>query len=180
MFYRTVDPEIKLSLLHPHYADDLFKLIDIDREYLSQWLSWPAHTKTASDCESFAKQMLHSYADGKSMACCVHYQGTLVGTAGFNVIDHSLKRVEIGYWLASAYQGKGIVTRTCQKLIQIAFEELAIEKVQIAAAEDNLASRAVCERLGLSLEGIIKNSENLNGRIVNHAVYGKRNDALAD
>ena len=39
-------------------------------------------------------------------------------------------------------------------------------------ATENLASRAICERLGMKLEGIISNAENLNGRIVDHAIYG--------
>lgn len=47
-----------------------------------------------------------------------------------------------------------------------------MEKVEISAAVENAASRAVCERLGCELEGIITRNENLNGRIVDHAIYG--------
>ncbi|HIF9169539.1 TPA: GNAT family N-acetyltransferase, partial [Photobacterium damselae] len=39
-------------------------------------------------------------------------------------------------------------------------------------AIENKASRKVCERLGLTLEGIITRAENINGRVVDHAVYG--------
>lgn len=46
-----------------------------------------------------------------------------------------------------------------------------MDKIEISAATENLASRAVCERLGMKLEGIISNAENIDGRIVNHAVY---------
>ncbi|WP_432454898.1 GNAT family N-acetyltransferase [Agarivorans sp. QJM3NY_29] len=63
------------------------------------------------------------------------------------------------------------MTRVCKKLIDIAFDELQMHKVEISAATENLASRAVCERLGLKLEGVISNAENLNGRIVDHAIY---------
>ncbi len=178
MFSLKVDEEINLTLANPAYAERMFQLIEFDREYLSQWLSWPALTSKVSDCEAAATQMLHSYADGKSMTCYIFYQEQLVGVAGFNVINHALSLVEVGYWLASAHQGKGIVTRVCRKLISIAFEDLKLEKVQISAAEHNASSRAVCERLGFELEGMIKNAENLNGRIVNHAVYGRINNTL--
>ena len=47
-----------------------------------------------------------------------------------------------------------------------------MEKVEIEAAVENKLSRAVIERVGGTLEGIIKNAENLHGKIVDHAVYG--------
>ncbi|MGM3015922.1 GNAT family N-acetyltransferase, partial [Bacillus cereus group sp. BC329] len=75
-------------------------------------------------------------------------------------------------WLSSEYQGKGIVSKSVLKLVDLAFTELDMEKVQISAASENIPSRNVCERLGFSLEGIISRAENLNGRVVDHAVYG--------
>ena len=106
------------------------------------------------------------------MTCAIVYQDNIVGNCSFNSIDHDLKKVTIGYWLSKNQQGKGIVTQVVRKLIQIAFEELGMEKVEISAAVENAASRAVCERLGCELEGIITRNENLNGRIVDHAIYG--------
>ena len=50
-----------------------------------------------------------------------------------------------------------------------------MEKVQIAAADGNAKSRAVCERLGMKLEGIITNRERIGDRILNHAIYGIHN-----
>ena len=54
----------------------------------------------------------------------------------------------------------------------MAFTDLDMDKVEISAAEKNVASRKVCERLGFKLEGVITQAENINGRIVDHAVYG--------
>jgi ribosomal-protein-serine acetyltransferase len=51
-----------------------------------------------------------------------------------------------------------------------------MEKVQISAATQNKPSRAVCERLGFSLEGVITRAENLNGPVVDHAIYGLSRD----
>nr|WP_236798277.1 GNAT family protein [Aliivibrio fischeri] len=65
-----------------------------------------------------------------------------------------------------------IITRAVSKLIDIALTDLQLEKIQIAAGEHNLPSHKVCEYLGMTLEGIITNHENLNGRIINHAIYG--------
>jgi len=65
-----------------------------------------------------------------------------------------------------------IITRAVSKLVDIAFTDLQLKKIQIAVGEHNLPSCKVCERLGMTLQGIITNHENLNGRIINHAIYG--------
>ena len=94
-----------------------------------------------------------------------------MGTAGFNYINTSLKKAEIGYWLSEQAQGSGIMTRACKTLIDMAFTELDLDKIEVPVAIGNTASRAVCERLGMHVEGTITNAENLNGRIVDHIYY---------
>ncbi|POF57850.1 RimJ/RimL family protein N-acetyltransferase, partial [Vibrio vulnificus] len=42
------------------------------------------------------------------------------------------------------------------------------------AAKENTASRAVAERLGMSLEGIISRNEKVQDRVLDHAVYALR------
>ncbi|MCX4026567.1 GNAT family N-acetyltransferase [Endozoicomonas sp. SM1973] len=172
MFVLEVNKTIKLELVHPAIAQQLYKLVESNRAYLSEWLPWVSKAESIEDYESFIKQVLYDYAAGKKMACSILFEGKLVGVCGFNAIEPVLKRAEIGYWIASEYQGKGIVTQVCQKLIEIAFDYYNVDKVQISAAKDNIRSRAICERLGMNLEGIITNQENVKGKIVDHAIYG--------
>jgi ribosomal-protein-serine acetyltransferase len=74
--------------------------------------------------------------------------------------------------LAQPQQSKGIVSKAVGTMIEIAFTQLEMEKVQISVAKENSPSRRVCERLGFTLEGVITRAENLNGRVVDHAIYG--------
>ena len=46
-----------------------------------------------------------------------------------------------------------------------------MEKVQLTSGEYNLPSRTVAQRLGMTLEGIVTNTEKRNRRIMDHAVY---------
>jgi len=172
MFTLEVEKGLQLALIEPAFAAKYFEIVSREREYLGQWLAWPLHADGEAFFEGFVQKSLHDYADKKSLTCAMIFQGELVGNISFNSVNHSLKKVEIGYWLSKEYQGNGIVTKSVSKLIDMAFVEFAMEKVQISAAEGNRASRNVCERLGFSLEGIITRAENLNGRIVDHAVYG--------
>ena len=172
MFTMEVDQDIQLSLVEESFAEQYEALVKANYDYLKQWLAWPEFCQSADDFKGFVKKSLHDYADGKSLSCGLIYQGKLVGNISFNSIDPKLKKVEIGYWLSADYQGKGIITRACQHLIDYAFTQLDMQKVQISAAKDNQASRAVCERLGMTLEGIITHAEKVGDRILDHAIYG--------
>lgn len=176
LFKHMVDSEIQLVFLHESLAEDIFKLVDSDRTYLSKWLPWVNSTKSSDDTKQFIKDSISKYAKGTMMACAIEYQQNIVGLISYNLIDRSLQKVEIGYWLSSRYQGNGIITRSCKFLIDNAFEKLQVEKVQIRVAKDNMPSRKVCERLGLVLEGIISNSEKVNDQIYDHAVYSIKNN----
>ncbi len=172
MFRKAVDSDINLVFLQESLANDLYELVAHDREYLSKWLPWPPLTKSVDDTKSFIKRSIIDFAEGKSIVCAIEYQGRIVGVISYNAIYHSLKKVEIGYWISSHYQGHGIITRACRHMIEHAFNRMGMDKVEISAATGNSPSRNVCERLGMKLEGIIANAENLHGKIVNHAVYG--------
>lgn len=122
----------------------------------------------------FIQKSLIDYAKGKSLTCAIVFEGQVVGNISFNSISDTLKKVEIGYWLSQTYQGKGIVSRAVAKLTEIAFNEMEMTKVQIAAAVGNQPSRRVCERLGFQLEGVITQEEKINGCLLDHAIYGLR------
>ncbi|MHA7878926.1 MAG: GNAT family N-acetyltransferase [Saccharospirillum sp.] len=172
MFTRTVSQDIQLALVEPSFAQHYYAIVKAERDDLGQWLAWPRHADSEAFFAAFIQKALHDYAEGSAMTCAILFRGKLVGNISYNRISHALKKVEMGYWLSREARGKGIVTRSVHHLIDHAFTGLGMEKVQISAAVDNLASRKVCERLGFELEGIITRNENLNGKVVDHAVYG--------
>jgi ribosomal-protein-serine acetyltransferase len=165
MFTVEIDSELKLALVEPSFAQKYLDIISTQREYFSRWLVWPLHAKSEDFFLDFIKKSLIEYAEGKGMVCAIIYKGELVGNISFNTINQNLK-------IGENHQGNGIIAGAVSKLIDVAFFSLGLEKVQISAATDNLPNRKICERLGMKLEGIISNHENLNGRIIDHAIYG--------
>ena len=171
LFKLEVDKEIDLLFLQSSLANELYALVDSNREHLGQWLPWVKGTTSVTDIESFIERSVVGFSKGETLVCVIEYKGKLGGVIGYNKISKALKKVELGYWISSHLQGKGIINRACKKLIDQAFNELHMEKVEIRVATKNLSSRNVCKKLGCSLEGEVTNSESLNGNIVSHAVY---------
>lgn len=87
-------------------------------------------------------------------------------------VDRADRKTELGYWIAEDYQGRGIVTRAVRALIDHAFAVLNLNRVEIQAAQTNVRSRAIAEKLGFRLEGTLRQSEWADSRYLDHAVYG--------
>lgn len=172
MFTLNIGSDLQLAIVQPSFAQRYLDIVTAERAYLSKWLPWATHADNEAFFLAFIRKSLLGYAEGKSMTCAIIYQHTVVGNISFNSIDEELKKVEIGYWLSEQYQGLGIVTKAVSFLIEYAFSELNMEKVEICIATDNVSSRRVCERLNMTLEGVISNYENLNNDIISHAIYG--------
>ncbi|MDH5632150.1 MAG: GNAT family N-acetyltransferase [Gammaproteobacteria bacterium] len=175
MFRLEVDKEINLVFLQNSMAPELYALVESNRDYLHQWMPWVEGTTSVADIESFIERSVNGFAKEATLVCAIEYKGKLGGIISYNKISKTLKKVELGYWLAEALQGNGIIYRACKKLIDYAFHEMNMEKAEIRVVTGNLASRKVCEKLGGTLEGEISHSENLHGNIAGHAVYAIHN-----
>lgn len=172
MFYQEVDEEITLKLLVLTDSQALFQLTDQSRESLREWLGWVDNTKTVDDSRSFIEHTLQVYDDKKGLHAGIMYQHELAGIIGFNSFDWTNKIGKIGYWLATDFQGKGIMSRAVRSLIDYAFSELSLNRVEIRATYENKKSRAIPERLGFMEEGLIRQAEWLYDHYVDHVVYG--------
>ena len=92
-----VDKDLELVLVHQKLSKSYLKIVLKQRDYLSQWLTWPPHANDEQFFINFINRSLDDYAAGKSLTCAMMFKGEVVGNISFNVIDHSLKKVEIGY-----------------------------------------------------------------------------------
>jgi RimJ/RimL family protein N-acetyltransferase len=66
------------------------------------------------------------------------------------------ERGEIGYLLVPEARGRGAATRAIGMLVDWAFRELGMRRVQALVHPDNPASMAVLERLGFEREGLLR------------------------
>jgi ribosomal-protein-serine acetyltransferase len=80
--------------------------------------------------------------------------------------------VEIGYWLAAPFQGRGIMTRACRAMVAYAFDTLRLQKVVIRCALGNTRSCAIPQRLGFKHEGIARQAEWLYDHFVDLNLFG--------
>jgi ribosomal-protein-serine acetyltransferase len=154
-------------------AEEMFRLTEENRGYLRQWLPWLDAVKRVEATENFIAMTIRQDDQRQGKHYGIWYRGRLAGTLGVHSIDWNNRKTSIGYWLAAGYQGKGLMTEAVAAYIdQLIFGDWNLNKVTIAAAVGNVKSRAIPERLGFQLEGIIRSNEWLYDHFVDHAVYG--------
>lgn len=66
--------------------------------------------------------------------------------------------VEVGYWGTKAHRGNGYVTEAVRAGCRWAFTELSVDRVEWRAEVGNQPSRAVAERAGFVIEGILRSA----------------------
>ncbi len=69
------------------------------------------------------------------------------------------RSASIGYWLDAAFEGRGIATRCCRAMLDYAFGEMAMHRVEIRCATHNERSCAIPARLGFTREGVLREAE---------------------
>ena len=167
-----IDGDIELRLLMKGHANKLFALTARNRDHLRQWLPWVDRTRTPIDTMKFIGEGLDQLRRNDGFHAGIWYRGDLVGVIGYHYWNWTVGRTEIGYWLTASHQGKGIVTRSCRALVDYAFRNLGLNRIEIRTAVGNARSRAVAERLGFAYEGVLRNAEYSSDGPVDQVAYG--------
>jgi ribosomal-protein-serine acetyltransferase len=171
----VVDHEISLRLPKIEEADALFALVEANREHLRRFLFWVDYNRTIESSLAFIRESREKAALGAELHMLIDYQGKIVGTCGFHQIDYINLKTELGYWLAKEYEGRGIVHRSCQRLIAFAFETLGLHRLELRSSEQNERSQRIAERLQFHFEGVARESCKLPSGFHNMRLYSLLN-----
>ncbi|MFE0446365.1 GNAT family N-acetyltransferase [Streptomyces fungicidicus] len=87
--------------------------------------------------------------------------GELTGMLGITM--RALGTGEIGYWAAKEHRGNGYITEAALAASRWAFTRMSVDRVEWRAEVGNTASRAVAERAGFTVEGVLRSSLNNKG-----------------
>lgn len=176
MFCRQVDKNIQLELLEPQHTDELFRITDENRKYLGKWLPWVDSVQEPADTARFIKDCQEQWADNNGFQAAIRVDDKLTGVIGHHNIDWMNKKTSLGYWLAESAQGQGFMTKCCKEVINHAFKELRLHRVEIHCTSSNHKSRAIPERLEFQKEAILQVAAHINGQFVDLIIYAALSD----
>jgi ribosomal-protein-serine acetyltransferase len=164
-----VDKGLYLQKISFNDADEVFGLIDANRETLGKWLPFVKMTISVKNTLAFIEDIQKCYS--RELVFTITYQGKIAGLIGFKDIDRANRKFEIGYWITSENEGKGIVTRSCAACINLAFDKMKMNRVQIKCGVGNIKSINIPMRLNFHFEGIERAGELHNNKFIDLEVY---------
>ena len=80
--------------------------------------------------------------------------------------------LELGYTLHPDYWGLGYVPEAARALIDLAFKELNLHKIELSCFGYNLQSQRVAAKLGFTLEARIRDRKDAQGNRCDGLIYG--------
>jgi ribosomal-protein-serine acetyltransferase len=166
-----VDDTLLLDMLDEQYAVATFELINANRQYLREWLPWVDNMRSIENFENYIRLTKKQFDKGTDYGFVILYNGDVVGRIGLHYIDHQNSMAALGYWLAAAFTGKGIITKACTTLISFAFTQLHLNRIELKCATQNIKSKAIAERIGFKQEGILRQAEFVNNRFVDLYIF---------
>ncbi len=141
---------------------------------LRPWMPWAYPAPSRDSMCGYFSSLEKKWADREVLdfQWIEKSSGQLIGKGGFHHIDWTLPKFEIGYWLRSASAGQGYCTEAVMGLIAFAKIEMDAKRLEICSDPRNAPSRAVAERCGFTLEGILrKNMRAPDGTLRDSCVY---------
>ena len=155
--------KVELKKITQENKSDFVALCNsVDRKYLSDRLP---HPYTEKDADWWIDML--SKNDGKEGVWrAVYADGKLVGQVSVEKDQKYRGDAEIGYFLATDFWSKGIMTQAARLVCGLAFEQLDIIRITGLYCEPNAASGRVMEKAGFKREG-----KKLNGFVKGGVVY---------
>ena len=169
--YIDVDERLVLEVVHPRHADELHAAVENNRDYLARTLPWASETASLEDTRTFIELRRRVFQSRRAIPTVIRYEGDIAGGLGLDVVDPETRTGELGYWLAEAQQGLGLMTRSIHALLGVAFDAWGMHRIEIQTTPDNARSCGVAERLGFVLEGTKRDAALLDGEYVDLRLY---------
>ncbi len=90
----------------------------------------------------------------------------MIGTCGFTRFNTEANSAEIGYVLNPDYWGHGIATEAVLHVLRFGFLQLRLNRIEARYMVGNDRSRRVMEKVGMTFEGVARESMHVKGNYV--------------
>lgn len=97
-----------------------------------------------------------------------------IGEIGYTVtVDCSYgKVIGLGYFILPIYWGKGIVTEAAKEVINYAFHQYDIVKIETGCIKENIASEKIMKKVGMTKEAEYRKHVLLHSELRDRVEYG--------
>lgn len=135
-------------------AEDMFRIYS-DVETMKYWSEQPAKDVAAAQ-EMVRKDIEFDGETAVFWAIVDKTSDTVIGKCTLFAYSDQNRRAEIGYVLSRSFWGRGVMTEACKAIINLAFGELQLHRIEADTDVENAGSIALLQKLGFQNEGLFR------------------------
>ena len=163
--------ETKRLTLRPISLNDIDDVFEYAKSPLvGPNAGWKPHA-SKKETEAFVTYSIKKREFGQPGIYAIVLNGSqkMIGT--IEIHTYNQFKAEIGFVLNPDYWGQGIIVEAAKAVIVYGFEILHLKRLQYGYFLFNIRSKRVCEKLGFTKEGILRNKfQNYNGEIIDEVI----------
>lgn len=155
-------------ILRPITLDDAEDLFEYASDFETTQHTFPTH-QSIEETEWIIANLFMSAPLG-NYAIELKENQKMIGTCDLR-INEGEKSAELAYAINKQYWGNGYAPEAAKRLLELAFNDLKVERLWAKFSSQNPASGRVMEKIGMEKEGILRHTKNLRGDFVDQIVY---------
>ena len=164
-------PRIRLRRVTKDDTDAIYRIFS-NPEVMRYWSSTPLTDKSA------AARLVEEINDGFRRRAMMKWgvarrsDNEIIGTTTLFNLDFNNRRCEVGYGLDRAEWGKGYMQEALHALLNYAFNELNLHRIEADVDPRNQGSIKTVQRLGFQQEGYLRERWQVGGEIQDALFFG--------
>ncbi len=160
-----MDPAISIR---PYQETDIDEMAAAVRESLGElvpWMLWVTATYSAADAAAWVRATQEGHQAGTMHEfAIIDGDGRYAGGCGINQINWANGVANLGYWVRTSASGRGIAPAAARKVMDWAFSNTTLNRLEIVIAVDNIRSRRAAEKAGAHYDARLRKRLMVNGR----------------
>ncbi|UCH73765.1 MAG: GNAT family N-acetyltransferase [Rhodospirillales bacterium] len=168
-------PRIVLRPPRARDADAWVALRRQSRDFLKPWEpTWPPDGASRAAFRRRHAQIRDEWRSNTGYGFLIfdHVQGVLVGGITLSNIRYGVSRTaSLGYWTGAPFARQGYMTEAVACILNHAFGQLDLHRVEAACLPHNAASRGLLLKCGFREEGLARGYLKIDGRWQDHALF---------
>jgi len=162
-------------------AEPLARLLTANRDYLAPWspLQDDAYFTAGGQREVVARQLAARERGAMLPLTILDADGAVAGSINLNnIVRGAFQSASVGYWVSESRAGHGLASAALTDVIDIAFKQLRLHRLEAGTLLHNAPSQRVLARNGFRPFAVAESYLRIAGRWQDHILFQLLNDDL--
>ncbi|MEI6729378.1 MAG: GNAT family protein [bacterium] len=148
--------ELRLKEFSLDLARQMHNCIQVSLAELKPYLEWSYKINTLEEVIEYLVSLKSQTGLEDMISYGIFLEDKYIGQITLKCKDFTAKKYELTYWISTDHAGRGYMTEAVRSLEKVAFEDYRINKIEVMADSGNIASNRVIQKLGYTLEGVLR------------------------